>query len=61
MSNKEIPTEPLPVFDTMDSLLGVVNLAIASIETTTPNQISTMLFIYHNTLLNLLKEQGKLK
>lgn len=61
MSSKEIPTEPLPVFDTMDSLLGVVNLAIASIETTTPNQISTMLFIYHNTLLNLLKEQGKLK
>ncbi|AWH15441.1 hypothetical protein [Pseudomonas phage 98PfluR60PP] len=61
MQSKEIPTEPLPVHDTMDSLLGVVNLALASIKTDTPNQITTMLMIYHNTLLHLLKEQGKLK
>lgn len=61
MHQKEIPTEPLVIHDTMDSLLSVVNLALATIKTDTPNQITTMLMIYHNTLLHLLKEQGKLK
>jgi len=57
----EIPTEQLPLFPVMDSLDTVVNYAKACVPVTSPNTISTLLMIYHNTLLQTLKEQGKLK
>lgn len=60
MSNASQPpirAVPMVVFPTLGSLQEVHDLADSKLPITSKNEISSLLFTYHNTLLKLLKGQ----
>lgn len=54
-------TKPMTLFPTKGSLQEVVDLAMSKQLTYNKNELFGLLMIYHNTLLQTLKEQGQLK
>ena len=48
---------PMALFPTMGSLQEVVDLADSKLPITNKNELSSLLFVYHNTLLKVLKDQ----
>ena len=51
----------MTLFPTKGSLQEVVDLAMSKQLTYNKNELFGLLMIYHNTLLQTLKEQGQLK
>lgn len=47
----------LGLFPTMDSLESVVDMGIAQLPITNPNQLVGVLMAYHNTMLKVQLEQ----
>ena len=47
---------PRGVFPTMDSLQEVVDYAESKLPVTSKNEMTTLLMLYHNTLLKVLNE-----
>jgi hypothetical protein len=45
------------LFPTMDTLDSVLNMATAKLPITCPNELRTLLFTYHNTLLKEIDSQ----
>lgn len=48
---------PMALFPTMGSLQEVADYATSRLPITNPNELSSLLFMYHNTLLKVIKEQ----
>jgi hypothetical protein len=48
---------PLPVFPTLGSLKEVYDLADSKFPITNKNELISLLAIYHNTLLSVIKAQ----
>jgi hypothetical protein len=44
---------PMALYPTLDSLESVVHLAVSQVPMT-PNEVVTMLFTYHNTMLKVM-------
>ena len=47
---------PMPLFNTLDNLQEVLEFSESCLPITTKNELHTLLFTYHNTLL---KQLGK--
>lgn len=47
---------PMSLFPTMDSLQDVVDLAESKVPVSTKNEIRSLLFTYHNSLLKVLND-----
>ena len=60
MPSKTLPTsmqpKPLPIFPTMGSLQEVIDLAESRLPITDKNDMTSLLAIYHNTLLKAQKD-----
>ena len=48
-------TGPMTLYPTLNSLQEVIDKAKAQLPVNCQNQLTSILFTYHNTLLNLLK------
>ena len=55
--DKNISKEPQKLYPTMDSLQEVKNFAESRLPINTPNELHSLLMLYHNTFLQVLKPQ----
>lgn len=53
---EDLKAEPLPVYETWDSLRLVIKAAQQELPTMTPNQLAAWFGVYHNTLLKRVNE-----
>ncbi|TKW65175.1 MAG: hypothetical protein DI616_15725 [Paracoccus denitrificans] len=58
---KDIEPVPMPVHQTWDSLISVVEAAQKELPYMTPNELATWFGIYHNTLIAKLTHQEEEK
>lgn len=52
-----IATAPMALFPTMGSLQEVVDLSDSKLPIMNRNELNSLLFTYHNTLLRLVQQQ----
>jgi hypothetical protein len=57
MDSPKLPVTaaPMPLYPTLDSLQDVVTLADSKLPISNKNDLFSILFTYHNTLLKLIK------